>query len=139
MTPSGLCICRSAYGPAETSSRLQSAIAERGMTIMARIDHTAEAVAVGMQLRPTELLIFGNARAGTLLMNTASTIAIDLPLKALIWKDEAGRTWLAYNDPNWIAERHGAETGCEATLKAMAEALAISVNAATTNATPVTA
>jgi len=61
---------------------------------------------VGLNLRPTELIIFGNARGGTPLMQAVKTIGIDLPLKALVWKDAAGRTWLSYNEPNWIAQRH---------------------------------
>ena len=79
------------------------------MTILARIDHAAAAANVGMALRPTEVLIFGNPLAGTPLMQAAQTIGIDLPLKALVWQDDAGKTWLAYNDPTWLARRHGAD------------------------------
>src|SRR4029450_12973509 len=72
-----------------------------------RIDHAAGAAAVGMPLRPTELLIFGNPPAGTPLMQAEQTIGIDLPLKALVWEDASGGVWIAYNDPAWLAVRHG--------------------------------
>ncbi len=73
------------------------------MTILARIDHAAAAAKVGMTLRPTEVLIFGDPLAGTPLMQAAQTLGIDLPLKALVWQDDAGKTWVAYNDPTWLA------------------------------------
>ncbi|MDB6043670.1 MAG: hypothetical protein JWM63_2221 [Gammaproteobacteria bacterium] len=76
------------------------------MIAFAHIDHAAGAAAVGLFLRPTELLIFGNARGGTPLMESVQTIGIDLPLKALLWQDESGITWLSYNNPNWLAKRH---------------------------------
>src|SRR5579862_9816272 len=106
-TPEGLVVIQSRHGPAETADRLAAAIAEHGMTVMARIDHAGAAAKVGMQLRATELLIFGNPRGGTPLMQAAQTIGIDLPLKALVWQDEEGRTWVGYNDPRWLAARHG--------------------------------
>jgi len=90
---------------------------------MARIDHAAAAAAIGMELRPTEVLIFGNSQAGTPLMRAVQTIGIDLPLKALVWQDEGGATWLAYNDPQWLARRHGADAGLDRTLRAMADVL----------------
>src|SRR4051794_39663569 len=77
------------------------------MTVFARIDHATGAAAVGLSLRPTELLIFGNAKGGTPLMQSAQTMGIDLPLKALVWQDPSGSTWLSYNDPGWLAKRHG--------------------------------
>ena len=86
----------------------------RGLTVFARIDHAAGAQAVGMALRPTELLIFGNAKGGTPLMQAQQTIGIDLPLKALAFEDAAGKAWLAYNDPAWLTGRHGG-TRTEAT------------------------
>jgi uncharacterized protein (DUF302 family) len=107
--PEGLNIVESQFGPTETTERLLSAIAAHGMTVMARIDHAAAAAEVGMTLRPTEVVIFGNPRGGTPLMQAVQTAGIDLPLKALVWEDEAGKTWLAYNDPTWIAARHGLE------------------------------
>ena len=76
-----------------------------------------------MELRPTEVLIFGNPRAGTPLMQAVQTIGIDLPLKALVWQNEGGPTWLAYDDPQWLAQRHGIDAGLDQTLQAMADAL----------------
>jgi uncharacterized protein (DUF302 family) len=84
--------------------RLETGIREKGVNVFARIDHAAEE---GLTLRPTELIIFGNARGGTPLMQLAQTVGIDLPLKALVWQDAAGKTWLSYNEPSWIAQRHG--------------------------------
>src|SRR5271163_5331261 len=107
MTPSGLVTCISSFGPKETVDRLAAAITTRGISIVARIDHAAAAAAIGMELRPTEVLIFGNPRAGTPLMQSVQTVGIDLPLKALVWQDEGGTTWLAYTDPQWLAQRHG--------------------------------
>ncbi len=89
-----------------------------GMTVFARIDHAAGAKAVDMPLRPTELLIFGNARGGTPLMQAQQTVGIDLPLKALAWEDADGKTWLSYNEPAWLAARHGAPAaGTEVTQR----------------------
>jgi uncharacterized protein (DUF302 family) len=92
--------------------------------VFARIDHAAGASRAGLSLRPTELLIFGNATAGTPLMQTAQTIGIDLPLKALAWEDESGRVWLSYNDPGWLAQRHGLDTSSAAATGAMTTMLA---------------
>ena len=119
----GLIICPSDFGPRETMDKLASAVTLHGIGIMARIDHAGGAAAVGMQLRPTEVLIFGNPRGGTPMMQAAQTIGIDLPLKALVWQDEEGRTWVGYNDPRWQAARHGL-SGPGQVLEAMATALA---------------
>jgi uncharacterized protein (DUF302 family) len=102
----GLTSIRSGFGPKETMDRLQAEIRAQGMTVFARIDHTAGASEVGLTLRPTELIIFGNARGGTPLMQAVQTVGIDLPLKALVWEDAGGKTWLSYNEPGWIAQRH---------------------------------
>ena len=123
MTPPGLTILPSQFGPEETMDRLAAAVTERGLSILARIDHAAAAAQVGLELRPTALLIFGNARAGTPLMQLQQTVGIDLPLKALVWQDQGGRTWVAGNDPEWIAERHGLDRGGKA-VEAMREGLA---------------
>ena len=128
----GQTMTRSIYGPSETMDRLAAAVAGHGMTIVARIDHAAAAAKVGMELRPTEVLIFGNARAGTPLMQSAPTIGIDLPLKALVWQDEKGKTWLAYNDPKWLAKRHGAEQGTERVIGDMTDVLAVIAKTSTT-------
>ena len=135
MTVDGLIACISKFGPKETMDRLAAAVTSRGISIMARIDHAAAAAAVGMELRPTEVLIFGNPQAGTPLMQAVQTIGIDLPLKALVWQDESGSTWLAYNDPQWLARRHGAHAGLDRTLHAMADALAAVAGEATAAST----
>ena len=135
MTPKGLTICSSSFGPADTMNRLAAAVTGRGMAILARIDHASAAAKVGLELRPTEVLMFGNPRAGTPLMQSAQTIGIDLPLKALVWQDQEGRTWLAYDDPSWLAERHGADTGTDQVLSAMTEVLAAVTTQATTQST----
>jgi|SRR5581483_255907 len=127
--PEGLITIASAHPPKETADRLAAAIAERGMTVMARIDHAGGAAKVGMTLRPTEVLIFGNPKGGTPLMQAAQTIGIDLPLKALVWQDEAGKTWIGYNDPTWLAKRHNIG-GAQQTVSAMSSALAAIVKQA---------
>ena len=86
--------------------RLEAEIRAQGMTVFARIDHATGAAEAGLELRPTELIIFGNARGGTPLMQSVQTVGIDLPLKALVWEDASGTTWLSYNEPSWIAQRH---------------------------------
>lgn len=131
MTVDGLIVCASKFGPKETADRLAAAVTRRGMSIVGRIDHAAAAAAVGMELRATEVLIFGNPRAGTPLMQAMQTVGIDLPLKALVWQDEGGTTWLAYNDPQWLAQRHGVDAQLDRSLHAMADALAAVANEAT--------
>ena len=131
MAADGLITLSSSHGPKDTMDRLAAEITARGMTVFARIDHAAGAAAVGLPLRPTELLIFGNAKGGTPLMQSEQTIGIDLPLKALVWQDASGRTWLSYNDPSWLAKRHGLGAEVDPAVKAMAAAL----NAIATKAT----
>ena len=116
MAADGLITLRSAYGPTETMSRLETAVKAKGLSVFARIDHAAGAAEVGLPLRPTEVLIFGNARGGTPLMQAMQTTGIDLPLKALVWQDAAGKTWLSYNDPSWIGKRHGLGHEADATV-----------------------
>jgi uncharacterized protein (DUF302 family) len=130
MAVQGLTTIRSNFGPQDTIDRLETAIKAKGMTVFARIDHAAGAAAVGLTLRPTEVVIFGNARGGTPLMQSVQTLGIDLPLKALVWQDTAGATWLSYNDPVWLAERHGL-SGAEAPVGAMTAALEAVAKAAT--------
>ena len=113
MTVQGLTTIKSSHSPRETMNRLETAVTAKGLTVFARIDHAAGAVAAGLSLRPTEVLIFGNAKGGTPLMQAAQTVGIDLPLKALVWQDASGETWLSYNDPAWLAVRHGV-TGLDA-------------------------
>lgn len=134
MAAEGLITIRSAHGPEETMSRFEAEIRARGMTVFARIDHAAGAAGAGLQLRPTDLLIFGNAKAGTPLMQQVQTAGIDLPLKALVWQDASGATWLSYNDPAWIAQRHGLDEAASATVNAMTQALHAIAGKATASA-----
>ena len=87
-------------------SRLEAVVKTKGMSVLARIDHAAGAAKIGTSLRPTEVLIFGNPKGGTPLMQSAQTIGLDLPLRALVWQDASGQTFLSYNDPAWLAKRH---------------------------------
>jgi uncharacterized protein (DUF302 family) len=105
----GLIVTPSAHGPAETMQRLIAAVTEKGLEILAHIDHAAAAAKAGLELRPTDLLIFGNPKGGTPLMQVGQTMGIDLPLKALVWQDQDGHTLLGYYDPAWLAGRHGVE------------------------------
>jgi uncharacterized protein (DUF302 family) len=122
MADNGLATVKSAHGVKDTIDRLAAHVIAKGMTVFARIDHAQGATEAGLALRPTELLIFGNAKGGTPLMQSRQTIGIDLPLKALAFENADGTVWLCYNDPAWIAARHGV-AGDEIT-KAMATALA---------------
>jgi uncharacterized protein (DUF302 family) len=118
----GLTTIASSFGPKETMDRLEAEIRAQRMTVFARIDHAAGAAEVGLTLAPTELIIFGNARGGTPLMQSVQTVGIDLPLKALVWEDTAGKTWLSYNEPSWIARRHSV-ANAEQVVSKMAAAL----------------
>ena len=107
MKPDGLVLRQSAHGPKETADRLAASATAHGMTVFARIDHAGLAAEAGMSLRATEVLIIGNPKGGTPLMQAVQSIGIDLPLKALVFADESGKTFVAYNDPHWLAARHG--------------------------------
>ncbi len=108
---------------ADAWSRLEAAVAARGLTVFARIDFAADAAAVGLTLRPTRLLVFGNPRAGTPLLTVATTVGIDLPLKVLIWEAADGTAIVGYNSPAWIGARHGVPDELRARLQPV-EALA---------------
>jgi uncharacterized protein (DUF302 family) len=123
MTVDGLIAIPSAFGPKETMDRLESEIKAKGLTVFARVDHAAGAQAVGLKLRPTELLIFGNARGGTPLMAADQRIGIDLPLKALVHQDETGKVQLTYVDPGWLARRYGLSAAVAANVEALSKAL----------------
>jgi len=97
----------SKYSVAETLDRLEAVLKSKGVTVFARIDHSGEAQKAGLKLRPTQLLIFGDPKMGTGIMDAAPSAAIDLPLKALAWQDENGKVWLAYNSPEYLQQRHG--------------------------------
>jgi uncharacterized protein (DUF302 family) len=131
MADNGLITLASHHAVKATIDRLETAARAKGLTIFARVDHAAGATSVGMPLRPTELLIFGNARGGTPLMQLAQTIGIDLPLKALAWEDAAGKTWLSYNDPAWLAARHGLAEQGATVVKTLGNVLAALAREAT--------
>jgi uncharacterized protein (DUF302 family) len=131
MTVDGLITIESSFKPKDTMGRLEAGLKAKGVTVFARIDHAAGATAVGLPLRPTELLVFGNAKAGTPVMQADQTVGIDLPLKALVWQDASGKTWLSYNDPAWIAKRHGLSSELDPTIAAMASLLNSTAKAAT--------
>lgn len=103
----GLVSKKSEYGANETLNRLQAVLEKKGITVFARVSHTAGAEGVGIALRPTELLIFGNPKLGSHFFTSRQSAGIDLPMKALAWKDADGQVWLTYNDPQYIADRHG--------------------------------
>ena len=107
MPGNGLLQVASPYTVVETVNRLESVLAERGVQVFAVVDHSGEAEKVGMKMRPTKLVIFGNPKGGTPVMLAAPTLAIDLPLKALAWEDENGKVWVSYNSPEYLQQRHG--------------------------------
>jgi uncharacterized protein (DUF302 family) len=123
----GLVAVKSPYSAKETMTRLEDLVKQRGLNVFARIDHAAGAAKIGKALRPTELLIFGNPQGGTPLMECAQSAGIDLPLKALVWEDDKAQVWLGYNDPVFLAQRHGAKDcpaveGLRKALSGLAEA-----------------
>jgi uncharacterized protein (DUF302 family) len=123
MSDNDLTTIASAFSVPETIDRLIAAITPLGMNVFARIDHAAGAAKVGMPLRPTQLLLFGNPKGGTPLMQDRQTAGIDLPLKALAWEDAEGKVWLTYNEAAWIAQRHGLGATSAGALTAMAAGL----------------
>jgi len=127
---SGLITLKSHHSVSKTADRLEAVLNAKGMTVFTRIDHAAGAAKVDKKLRPTQLVIFGNPKVGTPLMQCSQTTAIDLPQKALIWQDKAGHTWYSYNKPGYLKQRHNIE-GCDAILNKVENALANFANAAT--------
>ncbi len=123
MTIDGLTTTRSAFGPQETTDRLKREIAAAGLTLFAEIDHAAGATEAGLDLRPTNLLIFGNARGGTPLMQQNQMIGLDLPLKALIWQDVAQACWITTPDPAWLATRYGIAAQTQPVVGKLSEVL----------------
>jgi uncharacterized protein (DUF302 family) len=107
MQGNGLLQVASPYKVEETVRRLESVLAERGVRVFALVDHSGEAEKVGMKMRPTKLVIFGNPKGGTPVMVAAPSVAIDLPLKALVSEDEGGKVWVSYNSPEYLQQRHG--------------------------------
>jgi len=124
MSENGLTTLPSAHGAKETMDRLEAEVKAKGLTVFARVDHAAGAKEAGIALRPTELLMFGNARGGTPLMQAMQTAGIDLPLKALVWEDPGGKVWLSYNEPLWIARRHSSLSGDAASVSEVTGRLA---------------
>lgn len=118
----GLIKIKSNHSVSETINRLETILNKKGMTIFKRVNHTAGAKKVGLTLRPTQLLIFGNPKVGTPLILCSQTVAIDLPQKALAYKDKKGQVWLAYNAPAYLATRHHIQ-GCKQALQKIAQAL----------------
>jgi len=126
----GLISIKSAHDVSTTADRLENILKTKGMTVFTRINHAEGASSVGKTLRPTELVVFGNPKVGTPLMQCAQSVAIDLPQKALIWEDEIGQTWLSYNDPSYLAKRHDIQN-CDEVLDKIRGALGKFSEAAT--------
>ncbi|CAB1063680.1 putative inner membrane or exported protein [Olavius sp. associated proteobacterium Delta 1] len=127
---SGIISVKSSHDVKTTADRLESMLKQKGMKVFIRINHAQGAQKIGKDLRPTELIIFGNPKVGTPLMQCAQSVAIDLPQKALIWQDPQGQVWLSYNDPNYLVERHQI-AGCGEVIKKVKGALAKFAKAAT--------
>ena len=119
MPDNGLVSLPSPVSARETLDRLLSTLSARGLTVFARIDHAAGAASVGLPLRPTEVVLFGNPKGGTAPMQERQSVGIDLPLKALVFEDSDGKAWFAYNDPAWIARRHDLGATSAPAIKAM--------------------
>ncbi len=129
-TPDGLITKPSKYSVKKTLDKLEAVLKKKGITVALRWNHAAKAKAVGIKVRPTELLIFGNPKLGSHMFTSAQSSGIDLPMKALAWKDEKGKVWLSYNDPSWFAARHGIKDRDEV-VKKMSGALDKLTNVAT--------
>lgn len=119
----GMINVKSTLGMQETADQMVNILTKKGMTIFNRIKHSEGAAKVGIDLRSTELIIFGNPKVGSPLMKCQQSVAIDLPQKALIWEDANEQVWISYNDPRYLQERHNIE-GCEATIAKIEKALA---------------
>ena len=131
MSGDGLITIASAFPVAETVDRLAAAAEAAGMTVFARVDHAGGAAEAGMELRPTEVILVGNPRGGTPLMQDGQTAGIDLPLRALAWEDGDGQVWVTTNDTSWIAARHGLGEASAAAISAVSAGLARIVGEAT--------
>ena len=128
--PPGMKQLRAAGSVDASFARLEAAVAERGLTVFARLDFAADAAGVGLVLRPTRLLLFGNPRAGTPLIVAAPTVALDLPLRVLVWEADDGTVWVGYNTPGYLAERHGVPTELLANVRAVEMLAAIAAGTA---------
>jgi uncharacterized protein (DUF302 family) len=123
MPQDGLISIVSQHSAHDTMERLIAALGKRSLTVFARVDHAAGAASVGLPLRPTEVVLFGNPKGGTALMQDRQTAGIDLPLKALVWEAADGKVFLTYNDPHWIAQRHGLGAASAGAVDALTKAL----------------
>jgi len=126
----GMLVVKSTHSVVDTLDKLEKVLLSKGMKVFMRIDHAAGASGADLELRPTQVMIFGNPKIGTPLMNCSQSIAIDLPQKMLAWQDEAGQVWLGYNDPAYLKERH-ASSGCDKIFEKVSGALAKFAAAAT--------
>ncbi len=115
----GVVRIRSHHSVAATLERLEASLKERGVLVFARIDFSGDAGRAGLQMRPEQMLIFGNPKAGTPLMQAVPAAGLDLPLKALAWEEPDGSTWIAYNDPQYVVHRHGLPPALSANLAAV--------------------
>ncbi len=127
----GMIDVESSFGVEETGDRLYNVLKEKGMTIFNRVKHSDAAKNVGVELRETELIIFGNPKVGSPLMKCQQSVAIDLPQKALIWKDSEGKVWISYNNPRYLEKRHNI-SNCEEVISKIDKALAGISKAAST-------
>lgn len=127
----GMIDVASSFGVEETGDRLANVLKEKGMTIFNRVKHSDAAKNVGIKLRETELIIFGNPKVGSPLMKCQQSVAIDLPQKALIWKDSEGKVWISYNNPGYLVKRHNI-SNCEEVISKIEKALAGISKAAST-------
>ncbi len=123
MSAEGLITVASRFDFRTTIDKLDQGIASNGMTLLARIDHAKGAGSAGLSLRPTMVLIFGNAKAGTPLMQAGRAIGIDLPLKILVWEDDSGQTQMTWNEVEWLAQRHAVSEGLSPIVGKMKHAL----------------
>lgn len=131
MAADGMINVQSDFNVSETADRLESILNKKGMTIFNRIKHSEGAGKVGIQLRETELIIFGNPKVGSPLMKCQQSVAIDLPQKALIWEDDKSKVWISYNDPRYIEKRHDI-SGCKEVISKIEKALSGITKAAST-------
>lgn len=130
MAAEGMVTVKSNHSTEATADKLEAVLEEKGMTVVNRINHAEGAKKAGLELRPTEVVIFGNPKVGTPLMQCAQTVAIDLPQKALIWEDSEGVVWLGYNNPEYLRQRHNIE-GCDEVIEKVKGALESFAKAAT--------
>jgi uncharacterized protein (DUF302 family) len=131
MAADGVINVQSAYNVSQTADRMENVLKEKGMTVFNRIGHSEGAGKVGIELRDTELIIFGNPKVGSPLMKCQQSVAIDLPQKALVWKDEGAKVWISYNDPRYLVKRHNI-SGCDEVVAKIEKALSGMAKAAAT-------